>query len=72
MTHDLPNNICITLPQAAEHLSVSYGTAKRWAVSGTLPGAFKIGGIWRVNRAALENASLGAQAAPDAEQPSAI
>ena len=65
-------NVCLTLPQAAEFLCVSYSTAKRLAVAKKLPGAFRLGGLWRVNKAALDQASMTPGSSPDAAQPAAI
>lgn len=43
----------LTLRQAAERLGISEQTARRRANADILPGAFKVGGHWRVKRSQL-------------------
>jgi excisionase family DNA binding protein len=43
----------LTIDDAADMLGIHYTTAKRLALHGKLPGAFKLGSQWRVSRAAL-------------------
>lgn len=52
----------VDLAWAAAYLRISERNAYRLAVDGKLPGAFRIGRSWRVNRRVLE--SLGAPQEP--------
>ena len=40
----------LTPEQAAELLKMQPSTVKAWARAGKLPGAFKVGKVWRFNR----------------------
>lgn len=43
----------LTAGEAAALLRVSLSTLKKQAAAGQIPGAFKVGGQWRVNHAKL-------------------
>ncbi len=43
----------LTIEEAARRLSVHRNTVYRWAQEGTIP-ARKIGGVWRIDRNALD------------------
>ena len=43
----------LNVPEAAALLRVNVGTVREWARSGDLPGGFKLGKEWRVDRDAL-------------------
>lgn len=52
----------LTLPEAAKYLQVHPVTLYRLLKTGRLPGAFKIGRVWRINREALEHLATGVKA----------
>lgn len=56
--------IFLTIPECAELLRLSERSVYGMARNGELPGAVKVGGKWRVERATLM-ASLRARATPD-------
>ena len=49
----------MTLQEAAEYLQVHEMTLYRWAKRGLVPGAVKLGGRWRIQRAKLEQGLFG-------------
>lgn len=44
---------CLTIPEAAALLRIHAKTAYQWALEHRLPGAFRLGGRWRVSRRRL-------------------
>jgi excisionase family DNA binding protein len=54
MTADEPS-ITLTIADASKLLGVSVWLGRRLAREGTFPGAFKIGGVYRVHRATFEH-----------------
>ena len=44
----------LTLKEVAKYLQVHPMTVHRWAKKGMIPGAFKLGGVWRFKRDILD------------------
>lgn len=60
----------LTIPQAAERLGISRTSAWRRAKAGELPGAFKIGALWRVSVVKLDRFIHGDTAHGSPDRPS--
>lgn len=52
-THERPIPRHLTIGEAAELLRINRNTAYEWALERRLPGAFRVGGHWRVCRERL-------------------
>ncbi|MBI5068686.1 MAG: helix-turn-helix domain-containing protein [Deltaproteobacteria bacterium] len=48
-----PSAPILTIPEAAALLRIHVKTAYQWALEHRLPGAFRLGGRWRVSRRRL-------------------
>lgn len=53
----------LTIGEAADYLRISHESAYRFAQRGELPGARKVGGLWRISRAALVSYMVGGEPA---------
>jgi hypothetical protein len=64
----------MTIAEASRALGISVWLGRRWAKAGQFPGAFRIGGVWRVHRATFghELERLAAGAPPTVTQPDEI
>lgn len=58
-----------TLTELADVMHVNRETLARWARAGELPGAYKVGADWRVNRRVIDAYRAGRAQADEGDTP---